>query len=417
MNTLRIAAATAAIIAFGAGIPRAPHALRATAAFVAASLPYLPGSVIPLDVDGMTPPYRVSLTGPGSVDSHAYYLPPSTPDQSATLVASNAVALAARTIPFAAPPDPTRPFIAVASYDDGIVIHDASAPFTERAALGIGGAPSDVAISENGDLAAGTTNGSTFTIAKLAPWSVRTYDGVLFSDEVATDARTGAIFATDRDVNGAGALTRIASDGTVDRRILGLTSEGLVVDPRRRRVYVANVNDGTISIVDADTMVELRRFAAIPRVFSLALSPDGSRLYAVSNQSITSPFSAAGSVAAFDVASRVPRLLARSASLSFPVGVAIDPAHRELFVTDEHDDVVDVLDATTLRARHAPLATCDVPWKPTVDGASLYVPCARADRVDVFSTDTLRREAGAPFATGGYPLAVAVWHPHPNVVR
>jgi hypothetical protein len=39
------------------------------------------------------------------------------------------------------------------------------------------------------------------------------------------------------------------------------------------------------------------------------------------------------------------------------------------------------------------------------------VPCAGADAVDAFDTRTLRRAAHAPFATGGYPLAVAVWHP------
>jgi DNA-binding beta-propeller fold protein YncE len=39
----------------------------------------------------------------------------------------------------------------------------------------------------------------------------------------------------------------------------------------------------------------------------------------------------------------------------------------------------------------------------------LFVPCANADKVDVFDLRTLRRVNGAPFSTGGYPLSVAFW--------
>src|SRR6185312_5744513 len=172
---------------------------------------------------------------------------------------------------------------------------------------------------------------------------------------------------------------------------------------------VANVNDGTISIVNADTMVEERRFKAVARVFCLALSPDGTRLYATSNQGVTTPFAAPGSAVAFDVRS-TPRIVARSATLAFPIGIAVSDDAKTVFVTDEHDNSVDVLDAKTLAPRRAPLATCRTPWKPHIDDGRLYVPCARDGRVDVFDVASGKRVRGAPFQTGGYPLAVAVWH-------
>ena len=154
----------------------------------------------------------------------------------------------------------------------------------------------------------------------------------------------------------------------------------------------------------------VRRFRAVPRVFSLALSPDGLRLYAVSNQSAGSPFAAPGAVVAIDIRRSRPRVVARSGDLTFPIGEVLDSRTGTLFVTDEELDVVDVLDARTLAAKHAPLSTCRTPWKPTIDSAGrLFVPCARADRIDAFDSRTLRRLAHAPFATGGYPLAVAVW--------
>jgi outer membrane protein assembly factor BamB len=374
--------------------PRAFPVHRAAGAIAGGTLPYLPGSVLPTGVYGFDAPYHDIVSGPHKDES--------------TLIAAGPHGLAARTFSLAPAPDPAQPFIAVASYDDGVVLHDAHAPFRASAVLGIDGAPCDAAIDPRGRLASGATDGIVATIANLDPWQISHFDDVPFCDEVAFDPGSGALFVTNRDMGGAGALTRIDAAGTVTHRALGATAEGLAIDAAHERVYVANVNDGSVSVVDAKSMAELHRFHVIDRVFSLALSGDGSRLYAVSNQSIQSPFAAAGSVVAINT--RDGRIVARSARLAFPIGIAADTAHERLYVTDEDTNAVYVLDARTLRAVHAPLQTCDTPWMPTFDRGLLWVPCARGDRVDVFNTTTLQRVAGAPFATGGYPLAVAIWH-------
>lgn len=375
-------------------MPRATTVHRAAGTIAGETLPYLPGSILPTGVYGFAAPYRGIVSGPRNGES--------------TVIFAGPHGLAARTFTLAPAPDPAQPFVAVASYDDGIILHDAQAPFRARAALGIDGAPGDVAIDPNGRLATAATDGTTATVASLDPWSVAQFANVPFCDELAFDSRTGALFVTNRDIDGVGALTRVDPDGNISHRRLGLTAEGLAIDAVHERVYVANVNDGTISVVDAKSMVELRRFHVVDRVFSLALSTDGTRLYAVSNQSRQSPFAAAGSVVAVNTTNG--RVVARSGPLSFPIGIAADPAHARLFVTDEDTDAVDVLDARTLRAAHTPLRTCDTPWKPTLDRGLLWVPCTRSDQIDVFNATTLQRVAGAPFATGGYPLAVAIWH-------
>ena len=245
---------------------------------------------------------------------------------------------------------------------------------------------------------------------RLSPWRVSRIGGVPFGDEIAVDDASNALFVTNRDVGGNGALTRVAGDGSVATVVTGRTAEGLAIDQRRQLVYVANVNDDTVAVVNARSMHVVRRFRAVPRVFSLALSPDGLRLYAVSNQSAGSPFAAPGAVVAIDLRRSRPRVVARSGDLTFPIGEVLDARTGTLFVTDEELDAVDVLDARTLAAKRAPLPTCRTPWKPTIDSAGrLFVPCARADRIDAFDSQTLRRLAHAPFATGGYPLAVAVW--------
>ncbi len=377
-----------------AAVPRAIPVHRAAGAIAGGAFPYLPGSTLPDTVYGFTAQYHTIVSGPGAGET--------------TVIAAGPHGLAARTFSVAPTPDPAQPFVAVASYDDGVILHDAQAPFRARAALGIDGAPGDVAIDPGGRLATAATDGERATIATLDPWAVDFFPNVPFADELAFDSRSGALFITNRDVGGSGALTRITRDGSVSRTVLGLTAEGLAVDSERGRVYVANVNDGTVSVVDAESMLELHRFHVVDRVFSLALSKDGSQLYAVSNQSLQSPFGAAGSVVTFDLAKG--RVVARSARLAFPIGIAADPERNRLYVTDEDTNTVDVLDARTLRSVHVPVQTCDTPWKPTLDRGLLWIPCTRGDEVDIIDTATLRRVAGAPFATGGYPLAVAIWH-------
>jgi hypothetical protein len=407
----RFAAAALLVFTVLGSTPRENNRAEAVGNFTLPDLPFLPGSIVPIALQGVTPPYDLDVLGPGRVSASAYYVP-SDADGTATLVASGENEVAMRSLRFAPPPDPTRSFIAVATYDDGVVLHDADAPFARSAVLGVGGAPSDVAIDPDGSIGAAATNSNTAAIASLRPWHVNAVSDVPFVDEVAFDESTHALFATNRDINGVGAISRIMPDGAVRRRVLGLTAEGIAVDAQRRRVYVANVNDGTISIVDADSLVELRRIKAVDRVFSLALNADGSRLYATSNQSVTSPFASAGSAIALDLTRATPHIVARSTPLTFPVGIASDNQHHRVFVTDEHDDTVSVLSSQTLRPVHDPLRTCHTPWKPYLDEGRLYVPCAQANQVDVFDTHTLSRVHGAPFETGGYPLAVAVWHPH-----
>jgi DNA-binding beta-propeller fold protein YncE len=394
-------------------IGRTPHEPIATGRIVAATWPYLPGSIIPLRVSGFAPPYQAVLLGPGRILAGGLYeIPRGTAAGSALIVAGNAAGLAQTRFRIAPPPPTDRDLLVVASYDDGIVFHDAR-NFSVLGVLATGGTPSDAAVDPFGRIAVTDTQGTALTLATLSPWSVAHIEGVVLGDEIAIDRTRDSIFVTDRDWNGSGALTRVTPDGSVTRVATGATAEGLTIDERRQIVYVANANDGTVAAVNAASMRVVRRFNAVSRIFSLALSPDGTRLYGISNQSAGSPFAAPGSAVALTLQGRVPRVVARSANLDFPIGVALDSTTQTLFVTDEGLGVVNVLDARTLRAKHPPLRTCSTPWKPALDPATerLYVPCAGANAVDAFDARTLRRIPRTPFQTGSYPLAVGIWHP------
>ncbi len=412
MTWARFGLLVAASLLLAGAAARPPRTQLATGRIAVTGWPYFPGSLIPLRISGFAPPYHAVVLGAGRLSPEGVYEAGDTAARRTTLlIAGNATGLAASTLRLAPPPAADHAMMIVASYDNGLVFHDLR-NFSVLGLLAMNGAPAAVAVDPAGIIAAPDTDGTSLTRAMLAPWNVATIGGVLTGDDVGIDSATGAIFVTNREADGSGAMTRIDKDGGVARVLTGSTAEGLAIDQRRGIVYVANTNDGTIAAVDARTMRVLRRFHAVDRVFSLALNSDGSILYAVSNQSAGSFLGAPGSVVAFALRTP-PRVIARSASLNFPLGIALDEAAHRVFVTDEGLAEVHVLDARTLRRSRAPLRTCTTPWKPARDEQTqrLYVPCAGSDAVDVFDTKTLRRVRGAPFRTGGYPLSVALWHP------
>lgn len=409
----RILALASALLVLEGSAPRRPQLQIATGRIATVAWPYLPGSIIPLRIDGFAPPYHAAVVGPGRLSADGeYQIPQDAHAGEALLVAGNTAGLAVANVRVGSPPPADRALLVTASYDDGLVFHDAR-DFSVLGVLATGGTPSDAAVDESGRIAATDTEGTALTLATLAPWSVARVNGVVLGDEIAIDRATRDVFVTDRDWQGGGALTRVTPSGAVTRVATGSTAEGLAIDERRQIVYVANANDGSVAAIDAYSMRVLRRFFAVTRVFSLALSPDGTRLYAISNQSAGSLFAAAGRAVALTLRPHVARVVARSADLGFPLGVALDDATQTVFVTDEALGEIDVLDARTLRAKHSPLRTCATPWKPSLDLPTrrLYVPCAGANAVDVFDAGTLERVRGAPFATGSYPLSVGIWHP------
>jgi len=305
------------------------------------------------------------------------------------------------------PPAPKRPLIAVASYQCGIALHDART-FAFLGCAGIGGAPGDVGFLRDGTVFAPQTDGETLVRFERKPWRVSWISGVPEGNEVLVDPRSQSVFVSDRDLNGNGALTRVTRSGSVTHVQTGKTAEGLTLDSMRNEIYVGNVNDATIAQVDVSSMRVLRTLASVPRTFGIALDPKTRRLFAVSNAT-RSMAAGGGYVAAINVAATPGHFDARSATLPFPLGVALDDSRKEIFVTDESSDEVFVLDPRTLRPLRRPLHSCRTPWRPRVIGSRLYVPCAGAARIDVFDTRTLQRVAGAPFVTGGFPLGVARW--------
>jgi len=367
-----------------------------------APFPYFVGSRITLQSVGLAPHARWSVLGPARITTVAGSRYLSLLRQGrAQVIASDGRAIASRTIQILRAPPAHTTLIAVACYDDGVAFYDARR-LTALGLLATGGSPSDIAVSGN-RLAVTDNDGEAFTVIERTPWRILRRP-LAASDEVAA-APGGKFYATLRQWRGLGAVASVTATPQITKT--GMTAEGIAVDPHRGVLYVANVNDGSVLELSTRTLKPLARLWVGSRVFSLALDADGSHLYAVRNGGMKNDD---GDVVEIATQPHL-HIVARSALLDLPLGIALDPTAHRLFVTDEASDVVYVLDPTTLRATHAPLHTCHTPWDPTFDARSdrLYVPCARDDRLDIFNASTLARIPGAPIRTAGYPLAVSIW--------
>jgi DNA-binding beta-propeller fold protein YncE len=388
-------------------MPRRTPAIVGTFAISGPAGPLISGSRLNLDVTGVDGPVAFSVIGDGRIEGSTFVAPLVSRETTATVIASARGAVALRELTIVPAPSPKTPLLAVATYRDGIALHDPRS-FRLIGYVPIGGAPGDVTFDRHGALFAPDTDSDAMAIITRAPWRIRIVHGVALGNEIAFDSKGGAIFVSNRDAGGFGALTRVTRSGGLVRVTTGNTAEGLAIDPRRELVYVGNVNDNSVAVVDARSMRVLRKIPSVERTFGIALDRKTQRLYVVSNTSPSMP-SRSGYVAAIDLRLRKPHITLRSRRFVFPIGAALDERANRLFVTDEAKDVAYVLSAKTLHTLRAPLRTCDTPWRPHIAAGRLYVPCAGSNKIDVYDLRTLRRVHGAPFATGGFPLSVALW--------
>lgn len=373
------------------------------------ALPYLSGSRIPVTAKGYYGPLNAHALGGGRLNGSTYVAPDVRSPRSVMLIAGNQGAVAIASLHIVPPPPAGEPLVAVASYENGIALHDPKT-FALLGIMGTPGAPGDVAFKTNGDIVTPDTDGDTLTSIARAPWGQSDATGVAQGNEVLSDRSSGDVFVSNRDVRGDGALTRITPSGAITRLKTGITAEGLAIDETRQIVYVGNVNDPSVLAIDARTMLPIRRIASVDRTFGIVLDAARQRLFVVSNLA-TNMQGGPGYVAAIDLRPDKARIVQRSARMRFPLGATLDASRQMLFVTDEGSDEVYVLDARTLAPRRPPLRTCRIPWRPHYDARTdrLFVPCARSNAIDVYRGGSLRRLNGSPFPTGGFPLGVATW--------
>ncbi|KAF1717497.1 gluconolaconase [Pseudoxanthomonas yeongjuensis] len=151
----------------------------------------------------------------------------------------------------------------------------------------------------------------------------------------------------------AGSIGRIdlASGRKTHERAAGKGAEGVAVSPDGREVWVANREDGTITVHDPGTLALRRRMSSKGFPIRVAFTNDGRRALVVN--------AGAANVAVFDTRTRLriatvelaeagmdynQTMLGRAA---LPIGVVVDPVRGRAYVAISGGDRVAVIDTRT----------------------------------------------------------------------
>lgn len=188
---------------------------------------------------------------------------------------------------------------------------------------------------------------------------------------------------------------------------VGKGPNGIAVDPGTRAVYVANTEDGSVSVIDGETRAVTSRIPVGNKPWSVAVDPSTNTIF------VTHLFD--NTVSVIDGSTRA--VTATVAVGRLPVDVAVDPNTHLVYVPNARDETLSVIDGTTSTV----VATVRVGANPqgvAVDPAlnTFYViterfaggnqPATGANLVSVIDASTRTVTHTIPAGTG--PRGVAV---------
>ena len=155
---------------------------------------------------------------------------------------------------------------------------------------------------------------------------------------------------------------------------------GIAVSPDSKRVYASGIDEGTVSVINAETRAVIDTLTVGHGPWGLALTPDGKKLYVADRRT------GSGAGSAIDTATGTVTgpLIATSNETG---GVAVTPDGRKAYFTNKSQASVSVLDTRT----DAVLATLAVGGEPqgvaiTPDGRKAYVVNYLGQSVSVIDT-------------------------------
>jgi len=165
---------------------------------------------------------------------------------------------------------------------------------------------------------------------------------------------------------------------------------GGVLDAQASRIYVANQDDGTISVVDAKGLKPLATIDAKGKnTHDLWLSPDGRRLFATNM--------ATGTISVVDTAKN--EVIATVSTGRLTHTVATTPNGKELWINAGNEDHIPIVDAASLKIvakvpLGEPIGTGHV-WF-TSDGKRAYMTSPKFAQVFVLESITVLGRHSVP---------------------
>ncbi len=250
--------------------------------------------------------------------------------------------------------DPVRSIAVVSNYGSlvsgntlSVLDLDTGTP-TRRIDLGLHGAPHDLRFLPDGDVLV-TTEGSG-SLLRVDPERGQVKqvfpvgDGVVHMLEVDPSGRIAWVSAIAK-----GTVTRIELDS--GRRIehaAGRGAEGMALRPGANELWVANRDEGTITVHDPRTLAIRRRMSSRGFPLRIAFSLDGRRAYVVNARSAElQVFDAGNKLLIARVPLTRPDLPLGDTALgrgALPIGIAIDPRGPRAYVAISGADRIAVVD-------------------------------------------------------------------------
>jgi YVTN family beta-propeller protein len=169
------------------------------------------------------------------------------------------------------------------------------------------------------------------------------------------------------------------------------------------RLYVANLERPTISVIDADTGQVIRTIAAGDLADQLVLNSARTRLY------VTSYRKWSGNWKLFVIDTNSDKVIAKIGVGKSCGALLLNSAETQLYVVDKGSNSIIIINTNS--RRHKVIATVDVGKSPGAlilhsAGIWLYVANKRSDNVSVINTYT--QQVIATIGVGGCPKALSL---------
>ena len=233
---------------------------------------------------------------------------------------------------------PAGYFLYVSNLSSNEISVISAATFQEVDRIGTSIQPLDMAISPNGSTLYATNSGSgTLTIVDLETRSARTaWLAGLTTGPYGIAVRDDKVYATDLTNN---QLLIMDPEGIIRSRVdVALQPRSLALSPDGKRLYVTSMRENVLTVVDAETdKISVRASLPVSGTFAVAVHPTNEQVYLTAHNE--------GSVLVLNADDL--SVLAQIFTGENPRGIAFTPDGQTAFVTNAFSDETVLIDAAT----------------------------------------------------------------------
>jgi YVTN family beta-propeller protein len=236
-------------------------------------------------------------------------------------------------------------------------------------------------------------------LATAAPTVIATVQVGTAPFGVDVNPTTNRIYVANRDSNTVSVIDATTNTVVGSPIAVGTAPHALVVNPATNRIYVANTNSNTVSVIDGSTNTVIGSPIAVGLApYGIAVNPTTNRIY-VTNQT-------SGTVTVIDGATNATTGSPIAVGLS-PYGIAVNPVTNRIYVTSTFSNNVRVIDGSTNTVIGSPIAVGSLPYGIAVNPATnrIYVANYTNNTVNVIDGAT-NAVVGSPIPVGTDPYAV-----------